>query len=188
MKQWLRILDVIDRGIAAIERSALIAGVLGMTGISIANVIMRNVFDASLVFTDEINQAFIVIVTFLGIGYAARLGRHIRMTALYDAFSRPARKMLMIAIALTTALLLLTLAWYALQYVQHVQRMNAVTPALQIPLYLIYAVVPAGLALGAVQYLLAAARNLFEHEVYVSFRHTDGYEEAAESEPTGRSI
>lgn len=184
----LRILRGIDNFIALIERIALAAGVLGMAIVSIANVIMRNIFGASLVFANELNQAFIVLVTFAGIGYAARLGRHIRMTALFDAFGRLGRKLVMIAIALLTAALLITLAWYSFQYVQHVERMNSVTPALQIPLYLIYSVVPAGLLLGAIQYLLAAIRNVMEHDVYVSFRHTDEYEETAEADSTARRI
>lgn len=184
----VRILRAGDNGIAAIERALLAVGVLGMTGVSVGNVLMRNLFDASLVFADEINQILIILITFAGIGYAARQGRHIRMTALYDQFGRRARKLLMVTITLLTAALLFVLAWYSLQYVVHVERTNAVTPALRIPVYLSYAVAPIGLVLGGLQYLLAAARNLLERDVYISFAHTDGYEEETEAESTARRI
>lgn len=184
----VRILQASDNGIAAVERTLLSIGVLGMTGVSVGNVLMRNLFGASLVFADEVNQILIILITFTGIGFAARQGRHIRMTALYDQFGRRLRKLLMITIALLTAALLFTLSWYSLQYVLHVEQTNAVTPALRIPIYLSYAVAPIGLLLGAVQYLLAATRNLLEREVYISFAHTDGYEEETEAESTARRI
>lgn len=184
----VRILQASDNGIAAVERTLLAIGVLGMTVVSVGNVLMRNVLGTSLVFADELNQILIILITFIGIGYAARQGRHIRMTALYDELGRLPRKLLMVTIALLTAALLLTLAWYSLQYVMHVERTNAVTPALRIPVYLSYAVAPIGLVLGAVQYLLAAIRNLVERDVYVSFAHTDGYEEQTEADSTARRI
>lgn len=181
MKTTVRILRLIDNSIAWIEKTALAIGVLGMTSISIANVFMRNLAGHSLVFADELNQMLIIAVTFLGVGYAARQGRHIRMTAIFDQLGHGARKTMMILITLFTAALLFVLAWYSLDYVAHTRLMNSVTPALQIPLYLIYAVVPAGLTLGGVQYLLAAVRNIVEKDVYLSFTHKDEYEAAGEA-------
>lgn len=182
----VRILAALDRGIAHVERAALAVGVLGMTLVSIANVVMRNVFDSSLAFADEVNQALIIVVTFLGIGFAARLGRHIRMTAIYDQLGRGGRKLLMTLKSAITAGLLFALAWYATRYVIHAQQINAVTAALQIPLYLIYSVVPVGLALGGVQYLLATARNLATRDVYISFTERDEYKEADDESVTRR--
>lgn len=178
-----RILAAIDRGIAFIERTALAAGVLGMTFVSVANVVMRNLFDAALAFANELNMALIVMVTFLGVGYAARQGRHIRMTAFSDLLGRRARKVLMIVMALATAALLFVLAFHAARYAINTWRIGSVTPALRMPLGLIYATAPLGLALGGVQYLLTAARNLIEREVYESFTHRDDYEDAPDTGP-----
>ncbi len=52
---------------------------------TIANVIGRFVLGESLFFTGEVNRILIIMITFAGIGYAARHGRHIRMSAIYDA-------------------------------------------------------------------------------------------------------
>lgn len=187
-ERLMRTLHLIDTAIERIEIGALAFGVLGITLVSVLNVLMRNFFGGSLSWAVEINQAFMVLITFLGIGYAARLGRHIRMTAIYDELPRAARKVLMTVITLATAALLLYLAWHAIFYVQHVQRSNIITPALRLPLFWIYLVVPAGLALCGVQYLLAAARNLAERDVYVSFREKDGYEDEADAQATARRI
>ena len=178
-----RILGALDRSVAFLERAALAIGVLGMTTVSIANVIMRNVFDRSLAFAGEVNMAFIIMVTFIGVGYAAREGRHIRMTAFYDQFGRRTRKLLMIIMTATTALLLFALAFYAARYTYGTWRIGTVTPALRFPLAVIYAFAPLGLALGGVQYVLTLMRNLLEKNVYISFTQVDEYHASPVTDP-----
>ncbi len=169
---WLR---RIDRAVEAVERFVLSAGILLITTVSIANVIARNAFGQSITFAEEANQALIVLITFVGIGYGVRHARHIRMAAVYDALSGTPRKALMVITALGTGLLLLLLTGYAVAYVASVHALGSVTPALRIPLYIIYAVVPLGLGLGAFQYLLAAWRNLTTPGIHVSFQQREAY-------------
>jgi C4-dicarboxylate transporter DctQ subunit len=83
----MRFLAVVDNGIARFEAFVLAFGVLLMAANSIANVVGRFVFAQSIYFTEELNQFLIVLVTFVGLGYAARKGRHIRMSAVYDQLS-----------------------------------------------------------------------------------------------------
>ncbi|MBW3568166.1 MAG: TRAP transporter small permease [Proteobacteria bacterium] len=178
-----RILGAVDRIVAFVERATLAIGVLGMTTVSVANVIMRNVFERSLAFAGEVNMAFIIMVTFIGVGYAAREGRHIRMTALYDQFGQRTRKALMIVMTATTALLLFALAFYAGRYAYGTWQIGAVTPALRFPLAFIYAFAPLGLALGGIQYVLTLMRNLLEKDVYISFTQVDEYHASPVTEP-----
>lgn len=182
LKKTVRILIGLDNGIAWAEKFTLGFGVLGMTVVSIANVFMRNVLDQSITFADELNQALIILVTFAGIGYAARQGRHIRMTAIYDQLSRLPRKLMMLLITASTAALLFALAWFSLDYALQTRMTGSVTPSLQIPLWIIYAVAPFGLTIGAVQYVLTFVRNLIEHDVYVSFTHPDEYDDVPAQE------
>jgi TRAP-type C4-dicarboxylate transport system permease small subunit len=57
-----------------------------------------------------------------------------------------------------TAALLGALTFYAAAYVADVRAVASVTPALRIPLFVIYGLVPIGLGLGALQYTLAFLR------------------------------
>lgn len=185
LKAIIRGLMALDRAITAVEKWSLVIGVLGMAAVSVGNVFMRNVLGESLVFADELNQVLIILVTFIGVGYAAREGRHIRMTAIYDQLGRRAKKVMMIIIASITAALLFILAVFSASYVIHVHQVSQVTPALGIPLYLVYLVAPVGLTLGGVQYVLTIIRNLVEPEVYISFDRKDEYG-AGEEEIGGR--
>lgn len=131
-----------------------------MAALNIANVTGRNLFDYSLTFTAEINRLLIVVVTFAGIGYAARNGRHIRMTALSERVNGLAGRILEAITLAGTAALLLWLAWLALDYVERTATVGSVTPALRLPLYLIYAIVPLGLAVGGIRFLLLAIKPI----------------------------
>ena len=142
----------------------------------------RSFLGTSLASTEELCQFLIVLVTFVGLSYGAGKGRHIRMTALYDTLGGRARKGMMVFIAGSTAVLLFYLAWLALDYVLVVRRLGSVSPVLQVPLYLVYLMAPAGLVLAAIQYVLTVIRNLHEAEVYLSYDSKDEYQEVVHGE------
>lgn len=173
----VRILRRTDAVVEIIERLVLTAGILLMAGITIANVIARNVFLHSLSFADELNQILIVLITFVGIGYGVRHARHIRMAALHDQLGPRGRKWLIMVVSVGTAALLFALTWYSVRYVVRMHTLGSVTPALQIPLWTIYAWAPVGLFIGGIHYSLAALRNLTSTEVYLSFTRKDEYDE-----------
>jgi len=173
----MRALAAVDRGIAYFEAFVLAAGILLMAANSIANVLGRFVFSQSLYFSEELNQFLIVLITFVGLSYAARKGRHIRMSALYDQLSDRGRKILMIVIATVTAAVMFVLAWYAYEYVSRVARLGKVTPSLQLPLWLTYVWVPIGFVITGIQYVLTVIQNLRHPDVYISYEQVDSYEE-----------
>jgi TRAP-type C4-dicarboxylate transport system permease small subunit len=173
----MRILAAIDNGIARFEAFVLAFGVLLMAANSIANVIGRFVFARSLYFSEELNQFLIVLVTFVGLGYAARKGRHIRMSAVYDQLSDRQRKAMMILIAGVTAIAMFVLAYYSFMYVVRVATLGKVTPSLQIPLYLTYFWVPLGFIITGIQYVMTIMKNLQSEDIYISYEQIDTYEE-----------
>jgi len=172
------VLQASFRLITRLEAWCLSVGILAIAGLTIANVVLRAVTGDSLLFVGEINRFLIVWVTFLGIGYGASSGRHIRMTAVYDVLAPRAQKVVMLAMTALTASLLLWLTWLSVAYVLGtVRQLGAVSPVLQVPRYLVYLAAPVGLFLGGLQYLLAFIQNLIAPEVYIAFGKQDGYEQ-----------
>ncbi|WP_298985553.1 TRAP transporter small permease [uncultured Roseibium sp.] len=163
-----------NRGIEFAEKAIIITSILLMMVNSTANAIGRYVFGQSLFFAEELNQFLIVGVTFVGFAYAVRRGRNIRMTAVYDALSPRSKKVLLTLISLTTGLLLLFLTYKSVLYVQEVKGINRLSPALQFPVYLIYAVIPVGLAMASLQYLIAFLMNVTQRGTYLSLDVQDG--------------
>lgn len=171
----------LDRAIANFERIVLSYGVLIMAVNSMANVIGRFGFGRSIYFSNELNAFLMVLITFMGLGYAARRGRHIRMSAIYDQLPDIGRKILMIVISLITAAVMFVLAYYAGSYVHRLWELEKVTSSLRFPMWIMYLWVPLGFAIGGIQYLLTAWQNLRSSEVYVSYEFIDSYGESDET-------
>jgi len=171
----------LDRGIAHFERIVLSYGVLIMAVTSMANVIGRFGFGRSIYFSNELNAFLMVLITFMGLGYAARQGRHIRMSAIYDQLPDIGRKVLMIVISLVTAVVMFVLAYYAVSYVHRLWELEKVTSSLRFPMWIMYLWVPLGFVIAGIQYLLTAWQNLRSSEVYISYEFIDSYGESDET-------
>lgn len=168
-------LGTIDEWISKLESVILALGVILMAVNTCVNVIARFGFGKGLFFSGEINRILIIMITFAGIGYAARHGRHIRMSAIYDAVPFAGRKVLMIIIALFTSAIMFFLCYYSTLYIVSVFEKGRVLPAMQIPIWTIYIWVPIGFFITGVQYLLTAIKNFTAPDVYLSTQVVDGY-------------
>lgn len=169
-------LGLIDSLISRIESAMLAVGVLLMAANTIANVVGRYVFQSSIFFSEELNRILIILITFAGISYAARQGRHIRMSAIYDAMPPSMRKPMMIIIALVTAAFMFGLCWYSYGYIVTQAGRGRVLPALQIPVWWTLVWVPVGFFMTGMQYLLTAIKNLQEKDIYLSTNVLEGYD------------
>ncbi|MDZ7853822.1 MAG: TRAP transporter small permease [Halomonas sp.] len=170
-------LGVIDTLISKLEAVILALGVLLMAVNTIANVIGRFVFGESIMISGEINRILIIMITFAGIGYAARHGRHIRMSAIYDALPAGGRKALMIVIALFTSLVMFFLLYYSIIYILDMYSKGRVLPSTGLPIWIIYVWAPLGFLITGIQYLLTAIKNLTSRDVYLSTSVLDGYKD-----------
>jgi C4-dicarboxylate transporter, DctQ subunit len=170
-------LGAIDTAIAHIESIMLAVGVLLMAANTVANVVGRFVFRSSIYFTEELNSILIVLITFAGISYAARHGRHIRMSAIFDALPSPVRRAMMILIATVTAVFMFGLCWYSYGYIVTLAGQGRVLPALGVPVWWSYVWVPVGFFMTGVQYALTAVKNATDRDVWLSTLVLEGYEE-----------
>ncbi|MDO6443337.1 MULTISPECIES: TRAP transporter small permease [unclassified Marinobacter] len=168
-------LGTIDTWIANTEAVILAAGVILMAINTCVNVIARFVFGEGLFFSGEINRILIILVTFAGIGYAARYGRHIRMSAVYDALPTKGRKALMIFIALFTSVVMFFLCYHSYGYIETLYSRGRILPALGFEIWWIYIWAPVGFAVTGIQYFLTAIKNFTSEDVYLSTGVIDGY-------------
>ena len=173
-------LGTIDDWLASAESIILALGVLLMAINTVANVLSRFILGESLHFSEEVNRILIVMITFAGVGYAARHGRHIRMSAIFDALPKPARRVLMIIMAFITGAVMFALAYWSIGYIQSNFRTGRVLPTLGYPIWFIYIWVPIGLTVTGIQYWLTAIKNFTSDEVYLSTAVQDGYDEEPE--------
>lgn len=153
-----------DKIITKIEEFILSYSIIIMSILLIISVIMRTFFNRSLTFSEEIGQSLLIIVSFFGISYTAKKGRHITMSIFFDMVNNKKKKILMYIISFFSTIMMSYLTFLAFKYAMSTYKLGRVTPALRIPIYLIYAFVPLGMAFGAFEYLRTFVLNLKNKE------------------------
>jgi TRAP-type C4-dicarboxylate transport system permease small subunit len=181
MNTFFKIVDFVDLQISKLEAIMLSFSVIAMAVNTITGVISRFVFNDAIVSTDELNMIFIVFVTFSGLSYAARNGRHIRMSAIYDMFDIKRRKIFIIIISFITSIFMFLLSYYSAVYIMDLYNSGRILPALDIPVFYIYLWVPLGFLITALQYSFTVLKNFREKDVYLSTKVTDKYCEINET-------
>ncbi len=120
----------------------------------IGNVIAREVFKSGAFgFYAEVSQFAIIVATFMGIGYAARKGRHISMSAFYDFAPFIVRKIMMIIINLVTAIVMFVMAYFSYSLVRYHIDSQALTSTLEVPVYFMSIAIPLGFLVAGIQFL-----------------------------------
>jgi TRAP-type C4-dicarboxylate transport system permease small subunit len=164
MKLEKKISDTISK----VEEFILSYTVIIMAVILVGNVVSRTILNRSWTFAEEVGQSLIIIMTFSGIGYGAKKARHISMSAIFDLVPMKIKKIFILVISFVSSLVMFFLTYMGVEYVQRVYALGRVTPALRIPIFIIYAIVPIGFFLGGVQYALNFVKNIREKEVFLS--------------------
>ncbi|MCG8485601.1 MAG: TRAP transporter small permease [Clostridia bacterium] len=160
-------LKKIDTFIYKMEESILAFSIMGMSLILVSNVTARLVFDSSLIFAEEIGRYLIVLVTFMGMSYVARIDKHVKVSAFYDHSSLKVKKIIALLISSFTSITLFWLCYIAYRYMLSTIASGRVSPALGIPVYLITGLVCLGIFFTAIQYLVIFILNIKEKDIYI---------------------
>lgn len=130
-----------------IEESTLILCITVMGIVLFIQIIMRTFFSAPLKWAEELARYLQIWITFLGIGYGIRRGSHIGMTLLRDRMPSFLKTACELIVNIAGFLAFIVLFKTSLQFLAH---QNVVSTAMELPMQLVYLVIPA----GAVIYLL----------------------------------
>lgn len=126
-----------------------------MIGIMCLNVVLRYGFNYAFGWGDEIVRYLNLFAAFFGISAGIKHGVHIGITAFVDSvIPKVARKYvrLFAELVLLTFCLIIVYNGFILTYKQFM--MHQISPALQIPMYIMYAVIPVGMIFTSIQCLI----------------------------------
>lgn len=174
------IIRKINAGMKKIEEFIVGYGTIALAVLIIANVVGRNVFGYSLYFVEETNTFLIIYITFVGTSYAARNGRHIRMSALSDLVPERFEKMMMYIMTLGTFFFMGWLTWISARYIFDIFTSGRQSSLLQVPLWRVWIIVPIGLGLTTIHYIMAFVKNINEEDVWISFDEKSEYGDVQE--------
>lgn len=169
---------IIGSAVDWFEVTILAGGTAALAVILIANVIARTFFQ-SIYYAEELSLFLIILVTMVGVSYAARKARHIRMGAFFDLMPPKMEKIFIFVISGVNAFVFFLLAYHSYDYVQKMQTLGQRTAALQIPYWIFNLIVPIGFALAGIQYIRTIIKNIIEKDVWLSPEQQSEYEDEA---------
>jgi TRAP-type C4-dicarboxylate transport system permease small subunit len=141
----------IERLFVQSNRWLLIALLTAMVVVVFANVCMRYLLGASVIWSEEVSRHLMIWLTFVGSGLALRTGAQIGIDSLQDALPPPAARALRVLLALGMLALFVLLAWYGVDYALRTRFQTSA--ALGVSMMYVYVGMPIGCALLAVHLL-----------------------------------
>ena len=160
----------------AVEVSILVFCIASLAILLITNVFARTFFQ-SIYFAEEISKFLVMLTTFTGVSYGVRKARHIRMGAFLDAMPPKMEKTFLIIISFVSAVVMAIMTWFSYKYLMNAMQMGHMTPALQVPKWIFYVIIPIGFGLACIQYLRTIIKNLTEKDPWQSPDQQSEYED-----------
>ena len=170
-----RVFHLARRMINAFEVGSLIVGVGALSTLLIVNVAAREL-SQSIYFAEEISEFLVIFTTFIGLSYGVRRARHIRMGAFLDLMPAFAEKVFTVIISTISAAVMFFMAHASYLYLIHSMNMAHTTPALRLPYWIFYVIVPIGFIMAGIQYVLTIIKNLIEKETWMSPERQSEYD------------
>jgi C4-dicarboxylate transporter DctQ subunit len=166
----------IGKAVNGIEVSILVFCVAALAILLIVNVFARTFFQ-SIYFAEEVSMFLVMLTTFTGVSYGVRKARHIRMGAFLDAMPPQMEKVFIIGISFISAVVMAIMAWFSYKYLMNAMDMGHMTPALRVPKWTFYVIIPIGFGLACIQYIRTIIKNLIEKEPWQSPDQQSEYED-----------
>ncbi len=138
---------------------------IGISLILMLQIIMRTV-GSSLAWAEEIARYFYVWSVFLSVGYTLRVNNILKVELLMDYLPSGLRRVLDALLNALNVVLFAFFAYHSVDVVQKVEISGQTSPALEIPMYLVYAIIPVGFA-------LASFRSL--QRIFIDLSGKDGH-------------
>lgn len=152
-------LDALGKFGEAIENILLLMLLVGMIGLSAAQILLRNFFDVGFFWSDEVLRMLVLWIALTGAVAASRSDKHIAINLLDNFLSPralPAARLLTHAFS---AVICGLLAWFSLQFALTTREYGDVVLG-NVPAWLLQLILPLGFGLMTYRYLLYCIKDI----------------------------
>lgn len=141
--------NILNKTIGFINQSIAAFGITAGVAVSFTNVIARYLFDASLTWASELSIFLFLWSVFFGAAYCFKKDAHIAVTIVLDIVPTPIAKAMLVISHVITLIYLAAVSFYGYKYLQLVIDLEERSVDLDMPMWIIYLVIPISFALAA---------------------------------------
>jgi len=146
-----------------LEDTALVLFVLGVLGLQLTQIILRNVVGGGFDWAEPGTQMLVLWVAWMGAARASRDGQHVAVDIIAHYTKGRVKQSVVILALVFSTIAALTAAWFCASFVMS-ERADGTRGLLNVPMWIYESIIPAALTLIGVRFLLQAARLGFKHD------------------------
>ena len=159
----IRLINLLDRFLGRIELFMVILLILVMVFMAFAQVIMRNLFSAGIIWGDIFLRHLVLWVGFIGASIAAREARHINIDALNRILPAKVKPFIKIVIDLVTAVTCFILAKAGYVFMM-LEKDAGSTLFREVPSWWFELIIPLGFGLIGLRFLMRMVQDFTNKE------------------------
>lgn len=149
-----------------VENIALVSLLGGMMLLSVAQIVMREVFNTGVAWGGEVLKLMVLWLAMIAAIAACRDNRHIRVDAISHLLPDVAIRVSRVVVDLFAAVVCCFVAWQAWRYLQLEIEFED-TVLINTPAWLIHVILPIGFAVTGYRFFIGAVRKAFGVETEV---------------------
>ena len=146
----LNLIDRLNEKIEIFEKYFITYLMLIMSTVIFIQIIMRYVFNSSLSWSEELAAYIMMYMTWVGASYGVKLNMHLRVTVIVDLLKGKLRDIAYIIIDVVWMIFSAYMVVMGIRVVKMSYAGYRVSPALEIPMFLIYSSVVIGCILSLI--------------------------------------
>ncbi|MET4161701.1 C4-dicarboxylate transporter DctQ subunit [Marinobacterium sp. MBR-111] len=136
----IKLIELLDKGMARVEFTLLIALVAALTLILSAQVILRYVFSSPLFWAEEVAVQILISATFIGVSYLTFADSLVRVDFLIDQLPRSMQNALTFLLRLAAFGVLVIFCYYATDWILRPEIKTDISPTTGLPRWYNYSV------------------------------------------------
>jgi TRAP-type C4-dicarboxylate transport system permease small subunit len=157
---FISTLKKIGSVLAKVEECVLMVCFSTIAVALLMQIIFRYALNSPLIWTEELSRYLLVWITFLGINYALRRNKHIRMEYFFNMMPNMVQRLVVIATQIMILYFMVCLYGPTLSFVK--MQMNIASSAMQMNMGLVYLSLPIGFFISSLSLLLSTLDTLRE--------------------------
>jgi len=156
-----RILPWLGKAGVTVENALLFILLLGMIGLSAAQIILRNFFDIGFFWTDELLRMLVLWLAVIGAVAASRTDRHISINLVENYFGERSLAVTRLIVHAFSAVICALVTWFSIDFVRTSHEYGDILLG-GVPAWWLQIVLPLGFGLIAYRYTLFFILDVLE--------------------------
>jgi TRAP-type C4-dicarboxylate transport system permease small subunit len=145
------------------ENTTLVSAFIAMLFLAIMQIVLRNFFEAGVSWADSFLRMLILWIALLGAMVATRERAHINIDAISRYFPQVSQKFIDSLVALLSAVICMTVAWYAYQFVL-IEYEDQTMAFASVPTWVTEVIIPLAFFVMAIRFGIQVVTNLVREQ------------------------